>query len=99
MIAQRAVSYALPMPAKIAPKPASPLRQAFALRLEAARVAAGYPSMREFARKLGIEEARYRRWEAAETEPDLENLRKIASVTGASLDSLIRGERRQANSM
>lgn len=93
MIAQQHVRYSLCMPAKIAPKPASPLRQAFARRLEAARVAAGYPSMREFARALGIEEARYRRWEAAETEPDLENLKKIAHATGASLDALISGAR------
>lgn len=55
--------------------------------------------MREFARKLGIEEARYRRWEAAETEPDLENLKKIAHTTGASLDALISGDRRQAAPM
>jgi transcriptional regulator with XRE-family HTH domain len=82
------------MPAKIPPKPASSFRQAFARRLEAARIAAGYSSMREFAAALGIQEARYRRWEAAETEPDLAFLQKIAKATGASLDSLISGEPR-----
>jgi len=67
------------------------LRQAFARRLEAARVTAGYPTIRQFAEALGIAEARYRRWEAAETEPDLLHLQKIAKITGTSLDVLISG--------
>ncbi len=84
------------MPAKMPPKPISPIRHAFARRLEAARVAAGYPTMREFALALGVEEARYRRWEAAETEPDLFHLQKVAALTGVSLDTLISGARRLA---
>lgn len=59
-----------PMPKKLPPKSAPQHRQAFARRLEAARIAAGYDTMRDFAEALGIAEARYRRWEAAETEPD-----------------------------
>jgi transcriptional regulator with XRE-family HTH domain len=77
--------------ARVAPA----LRTAFARRLAAARAAAGYETMREFARALGIEEARYRRWENAETEPDLTHLDKIARLTGAELDTLISGKRRQ----
>jgi transcriptional regulator with XRE-family HTH domain len=84
------------MPAKQSPKAMNPLRAAFARRLEAARVAAGYDTMRDFAEMLGIQEARYRRWEAAETEPDLEHLQKISRATGVSLDTLISGERRNA---
>ena len=84
------------MPAKRPPKPASPLRAAFARRLEAARIAAGYETMRDFALALGIEQARYRRWEAAETEPDLHHLQKISRLTGVSLDTLVSGERRTA---
>jgi transcriptional regulator with XRE-family HTH domain len=85
------------MPAKLPPKLISQPRQAFAVRLNAARIAAGYGTMREFAAALGVEEARYRRWEAAETEPDILHLQRIAKLTGASLDSLITGERRLAS--
>lgn len=49
--------------------------------------------MREFAEALGVQEARYRRWEAAETEPDLFHLQRIAKLTGISLDILISGQR------
>jgi transcriptional regulator with XRE-family HTH domain len=84
------------MPAKLPPKSISQPRQGFAVRLHAARIAAGYSTMRDFAAALGVEEARYRRWEAAETEPDILHLQRIAKLTGASLDSLITGERRLA---
>lgn len=77
------------------PRIAPALRTAFARRLTAARMAAGFETMREFALALGIEEARYRRWEKAETEPDLVHLDKIARLTGAELDTLISGKRRQ----
>jgi transcriptional regulator with XRE-family HTH domain len=82
------------MPAKLPPKPAIAYRAQFARRLSAAREAAGYPTMRDFAEALGVTEARYRRWEAAETEPDIFYLQKIARITGISLDTLISGERR-----
>jgi transcriptional regulator with XRE-family HTH domain len=85
------------MPAKKPPlKSFPPHRQAFAKRLEAARVAAGYGTIREFANKLDIAEARYRRWEAAETEPDLLHLDKVAKLTGVSLDILVSGARRNS---
>lgn len=84
------------MPAKKPPNKAHPSRAAFARRLEAARIAAGYETMREFAVALGITEARYRRWEAAETEPGLMFLNKIHALTGVSLDTLISGEKRDA---
>jgi transcriptional regulator with XRE-family HTH domain len=82
------------MPAKLPPKSAIAYRAAFARRLAAAREASGYATMREFADALGVSEARYRRWEAAETEPDIYHMQKIARLTGASLDSLISGDRR-----
>lgn len=85
------------MPAKLSPKPTAPHRAAFARRLEAARIAAGYATMRDFADALGVQEARYRRWEAAETEPDLWHLVRIAKLSGASLDALIAGEKRLAS--
>lgn len=81
------------MPAKQPPKPANPARRAFATRLEAARIASGYATMRDFAEALNVSEARYRRWEAAETEPDLFHLQRIAKLTGVSLDILISGQR------
>jgi len=66
---------------------------AFARRLEAARISAGYETMRDFAAALGVQEARYRRWEAAETEPDIFHLMRIAALTKVSLDVLIAGQR------
>jgi transcriptional regulator with XRE-family HTH domain len=67
------------------------VRQSFARRLRAARIANGFDSMRELAASLGIEEARYGRWERAETEPDLEMLMKLRSALSISLDVLICG--------
>lgn len=83
-----------PMPAKKPPKSAVEYRVAFARRLEAARFAAGYETMREFSKQLGVAEATYRRWEAAETEPNIYHLMRISALTGVSLDTLISGERR-----
>lgn len=94
---QTAACDTLAMPAKKPPKPSTPHRQAFANRLAAARVASGFETMREFSEALGISEARYRRWEAAETEPDLMHLQKIARITGVSLDVLISGQRPSHN--
>jgi ribosome-binding protein aMBF1 (putative translation factor) len=74
-------------------KPAPPARVEFARRLAAARQAAGYDTMRDFAMALGVEEARYGRWERAETEPDITCLRRIAATTHVSLDVLIGGGR------
>jgi len=82
------------MPAKRPPKASAEYRVAFARRLEAARVAAGYETMRDFAKILGVAEATYRRWEAAETEPNLFHLQRISKLTNVSLDTLISGERR-----
>jgi len=82
------------MPAKKPPKASAEYRVAFARRLEAARVAAGYETMRDFSKVLGVAEATYRRWEAAETEPNIFHLQRISRLTGVSLDILISGERR-----
>lgn len=73
-------------------KPASAVRRAFAERLAAARLTAGYETEKDFAQHaLGIDAQRYRRWERAETEPDLAMLVKIATATVRSLDWLVRG--------
>lgn len=82
------------MPAKLPPKSSAEYRVAFARRLEAARIAAGYETMRDFSKQLDVAEATYRRWEAAETEPNLYHLQKISKLTAVSLDTLISGERR-----
>lgn len=81
----------------MAKKPAPPHRLAFARRLQAARIAAGYETMRDFSSALGIEEARYRRWEAAETEPDIMFLERISRITRANLNVLIAGQRADAS--
>jgi transcriptional regulator with XRE-family HTH domain len=68
-------------------------RRRFAKRLRAARIAAGYETMADFADRLGMEADRYRRYEAAQREPDLATLAQIAAATGASLDALVAGTR------
>lgn len=73
-------------------------RQFFAWRLRATRRAygglIGDPglSARRFARLLGIEPERYRRYERAELEPPLSVLTALRRVTGVSLDRLVSGD-------
>ena len=72
----------------------------FARRLRSARIAHGASldiadyGTAQFAEALGIEEARYRRWERGETEPSLGELANIQRVTSCSLDMLIAGRMR-----
>lgn len=76
-------------------KPTNIARQAFAERLRVARKAAKYRSARAFSTALGVEPETYRRWERAETEPNifwLVRLRDLLRSTGLSLDFLIAGE-------
>lgn len=63
----------------------------FAARLRAVRITAGFETADAFAEVLGIEAARYRRWERAEVEPNIESFQQIANITGYSLDWLIAG--------
>ena len=77
---------------KSPPKAALPHRAEFARRLEAARRSSGFETMRDFAAALGVSEARYRRWEAAETEPDILHLQKISRLARVSLDALLSSE-------
>jgi len=48
------------------------VRREFSRRLKEARVAAGFRSAAEFARTMGIGEARYRHWERGYALPDVE---------------------------
>jgi transcriptional regulator with XRE-family HTH domain len=69
----------------------------FAARLRQLRINYGASigqfnlSARQFARILGIEAQRYRRYERAEIEPPLAVLALLRKVTGASLDRLVTG--------
>lgn len=45
----------------------SKFKDEFAVRLRAARIAAGYETMKEFAEALGIQEERYKKWESGRT--------------------------------
>src|SRR4051812_25599021 len=73
------------------------LRRAFAGRLEAARrhhgAQTGHPRLTrgQFAEAVGIERARYARYERGETEPSLMVLDRLRKVTGISLDWLVAG--------
>jgi transcriptional regulator with XRE-family HTH domain len=68
---------------------ALPTRRAFARRLKAHRVAAGYETATEFASELGIALGTYTRWERAETEPDLTMLGKIISTLSITANDLL----------
>lgn len=68
----------------------SPLTVAVGKRIAAARVAAGYETMRDFAAVLKVTEQRYRRWEAGEVQAPYEILAGIADATGKSCDFLLR---------
>ena len=67
------------------------IRLDFSRRLKAARISAGYRSMKAFAEALGVEDETYRRWERGETEPGLARLRRISKMTSISLDILVSG--------
>ena len=64
---------------------------AFALRLKATRVSCNFEHASHLAELLGVEGARYRKWERGEAEPSVENLAKIQEITNVSLDFLIAG--------
>lgn len=53
-----------------------------ALRLRSARVAAGYDAMPPFAKALGIESERYKKWESGRTPFQHEYLAGICKLTG-----------------
>ena len=53
---------------------------------------AGYPTMKAMAEALGIEHETYRRWERAETQPDIPKLVRISALLNISLDFLILGK-------
>jgi transcriptional regulator with XRE-family HTH domain len=72
----------------------SAVRRAFAARLRAARVTAGFETNADLAREIGVEAETYNRWERGETEPGLASLSKIRRATGVSLDWLVAGDQR-----
>ena len=69
---------------------ASP-RERFALRLKMARERK-YQTATAAAEAIGLEAETYRRYERAETEPDISTLSKLAEVFDVSTDYLIRGD-------
>ncbi|MCC6194592.1 MAG: helix-turn-helix transcriptional regulator [Burkholderiales bacterium] len=58
--------------------------------MEAARIAAGFETIRAFSATLGVSEARYRRWESGEVQCPYEILVAIAEKTGRTTDFLLR---------
>lgn len=67
------------------------LMRAFGRRLRAARITAGYEDAADFAADLGIEAARYRKYERGESMPPLDVLEGIVRVTERSSDWLLLG--------
>lgn len=68
----------------------SPLTVLVGKRMEAARIAADFDTMRDFAAALAIPEARYRRWEKGEAQATYEALVSIAQATGKTVDFFLR---------
>jgi transcriptional regulator with XRE-family HTH domain len=61
-------------------------------RLRTHRVAGGYPTARELASALGVEENTYTRWERDETEPSIASLLQICRVLKITPTELLVGE-------
>lgn len=83
---------------KHAPQDGSAVTAAFARRLAVVREAYGQNTgqapmdQKDFAKALGVEPERYRKYERGEREPPLWLLHRIATMTGFSLDFLISGK-------
>jgi transcriptional regulator with XRE-family HTH domain len=52
------------------------------MRLKAARIAAGYDTQPPFAKALGIELERYKKWESGRTPIQHEYLTQVCDLTG-----------------
>ena len=65
-------------------------RLRFAARLRAVRET-NFPTQKEFADRCGFQPETYRMWERGDREPNITNLRKIATTLNISLDYLIVG--------
>ena len=89
-------TYSCCMPKLLQPNLSSPIRDAFALRLQKLRRDYGKRLGRQlsqsaFAALLGIEGARLGSYERGDRTPTLEVLAALRRVTGVSLDELIAG--------
>lgn len=56
-------------------------------------------SQEEIAEKIGISRQAYGKWEKGETIPDIEKCAKLAEVYGVTVDSLIRTEQMEDNTV
>jgi transcriptional regulator with XRE-family HTH domain len=70
-------------------------RGRFARRLKTLRIAGGYDTAREFASRLGINEAAYARWERGETEPNISFIVLICQILNISADALLLGRKNE----
>jgi len=68
--------------------------EAFAKRLRAVREACGYSTMREFAKRLGVEEDAYGWYERARSLPHPYIIGRIRQLTGVTADYLYYGDER-----
>jgi len=64
-------------------------RRLFAARLRQLRAENGFPTARQLATALGIEENRYTRYERAEVEPSLTIIRKMCDTLRVSPNELL----------
>lgn len=56
-------------------------------------------SQEEIAEKIGISRQAYGKWEKGETVPDIEKFAKLAEVYGVTIDSLLRTEKMEDNTV
>lgn len=81
------------MPRGKQPRRFHQLQQAMGRRLRALRIVAGYETADAFAALLGIEPARYRKYERGEATPAIDVLESIGIKTETSIDWLLFGWR------
>lgn len=66
--------------------------EAFARRLKLVREVSGYPTMREFAKRLGVEEDAYGWYERGRSLPHPMIIGRIRQLTGCTADYLYYGD-------
>lgn len=73
-----------------------PLRKAFARRLRALRIAAGYELQQEFADEAGIAPGTYSTYENATREPDITTMTRIWTTLECEPNDLLLPRKRKA---
>lgn len=93
VVMPRAFNQPREVPINKAPSIRENVAKGFPVRLRAARITAGYTDATDFARQMGIQAPRYRRWEAGTAEPSIANLVRLCELLSTDANFLILGKK------